>query len=168
MGSLSPVRVQRRAATNWLARCNAAAAMACKQAVRLCDDALDKNRPRRELEYSRVSQRPPASLGIGSRAVRCGPSTPGHSHLDHPASACRNAAIRAIGGARDGSPQLSYTRIARHGSLPSLVSAEAAPASYEAIGRTQLLSSLRNCAPSPRPLTNNHGPCGHVQRRARW
>ena len=105
---------------------------------------------------AKPARRPhPASLGIGSRAVRCGPSTPGHSHLDHPASACRNAAIRAIGGARDGSPQLSYPRLAPHGSLPSLVSAEAAPGSYEPLGRslgTQL----------------SHGSCGHVQRRARW
>ena len=103
--------------------------MACKPAVRLCDDA-DANSIK-IVAGARVSQRPVAALGIGSRAVRCGPSTPGHSHLARPGFSLRNAAIRAIGGARDGSPQLSYTQLAPHGSLPSPLSAEAAPASYE-------------------------------------
>ena len=155
MGSLGPVRVQRRAATNGVARCNAAAAMRATNSSVSVTMRLDKKSSSSRSHKLRVSQRPVAALGIGSRAVRCGPSTPGHSHLARPGFSLRNAAIRAIGGARDGSPQSSHTQRAPHGSLPSLVSAEAAPASSDPI--TQLLSSFRN-----------HGARGHVQRRARW
>ena len=167
MGSLGPVRVQRRAATNGVARCYAAAAMRATNSSVSVTMRLDKNRRVREV----------TSCGFRSDPLPRSVSAPEPcdavlARLDTHIWTARvqppQQRHRAILCARDGSPQSSHTQRAPHGSLPSLVSAEAAPASYEAIGRTQLLSSLRNCAPSPRPLTNNHGPCRHLQRRARW
>ena len=154
MGSLGPVRVQRRAATNGVARCYAAAAMRATNSSVSVTMRLDKKSSSSRSHKLRVSQRPVAALGIGSRAVRCGPSTPGHSHLDRAGSAPTTTPSRHFVCTRRRSavviPTARAARLAPQpsecGSCPGLV-------------RTHPVNSTPQ---------QDHGARGHVQRRARW